>query len=133
MQFSEWLQLRMRERGLSQADLARATDRSANIVSLWCRGLKRPGVSSVPRIALALGLNEMEVLRALHGDDGAEHSDLFDALRQRLPDVPLSPSEIRLVCTLVEGLIWSIRRWDAHEEGAGPMAAEAISGAAAKN
>lgn len=132
MQFSEWLLTRMRERGLSQADLARATDRSANIVSLWCRGLKRPGVSSVPRIAAALGLNEMEVLHALHGDDGAAaHSDLFDALRQRLPDVPLTPSEIRLVCTIVEGLIWSIRRWDANEEGAGPVA-EASAGAPAK-
>jgi transcriptional regulator with XRE-family HTH domain len=117
MAFSEWLQQRMLERDLSQADLARATGRSTNIVSLWYRGIKQPGVRSVPRLALALGVAEAEVLRALNAAVPDEPpSDLVAALMQRIPEIPLSPSEIRLLCDLVEAFVWTIHRWGRHEQ-----------------
>jgi transcriptional regulator with XRE-family HTH domain len=117
MAFSEWLQQRMLERDLSQADLARATGRSTNIVSLWYRGIKQPGVRSVPRLALALGVAEAEVLRALNAALPAEPpSDLVTALMQRIPEIPLSPAEIRLLCDLVEAFVWTIHRWGRHEQ-----------------
>src|SRR5262245_47059058 len=107
----------MRERDLSQADLARATGRSTNIVSLWYRGIKQPGVRSVPRLALALGVAEAEVLRALNASVPPEPSgDIASALIQRIPDVPLTPSEIRLLCDLVEAFVWTIHRWGRHEQ-----------------
>jgi transcriptional regulator with XRE-family HTH domain len=117
MAFNAWLQQRMVERGMSQADLARATGRSTNIVSLWCRGIKQPGVRSVPRLALALGAAEADVFRALTGAETPEPpGDVIAALKQRIPEVPLSPSEIRLLCDMVEAFVWTIHRWGRHEQ-----------------
>jgi transcriptional regulator with XRE-family HTH domain len=116
MTFAEWLQGRMRERNLSQADLARATGRSTNIVSLWYRGIKQPGVRSVPPLAAALGVAEVAVLRALNGAEPQEQrGDIVAALMQRIPEVPLNPSEVRLLCDLVEVYVWTIHRWGRHE------------------
>jgi transcriptional regulator with XRE-family HTH domain len=116
MAFGVWLQQRMYERNLSQADLARATGRSTNIVSLWYRGIKQPSVRSVPRLAAALGVADAEVLRVLTGVAPQEPpSDVVAALMQRIPEVPLSPAEVRLLCDLVESFVWTIHRWGRHE------------------
>src|SRR5579885_3051648 len=116
MVFDVRLQQRMRERDLSQADLARATGRSTNIVSLWVRGIKQPGVRSVPRLALALGVAEAEVLHALNATELQEPpGDIVAALMQRIPEVPLSPAEVRLLCDLMEAFVWTIHRWARHE------------------
>jgi len=116
MAFGAWLQQRMYERNLSQADLARATGRSTNIVSLWYRGIKQPSVRSVPRLATALGVADAEVLRVLTGAEPQEPPrDVVAALMQRIPEVPLSPAEVRLLCDLVEASVWMIHRWGRHE------------------
>jgi transcriptional regulator with XRE-family HTH domain len=116
MVFADWLQQRMLERKMSQADLARATGRSANIVSLWYRGIKQPGVRSVPRLALALGVAEAEILRALNAAMPEEpRSDVLAALMRRTPKVSLSPSEVQLVCEMAEAFVWTIHRWGRHE------------------
>jgi transcriptional regulator with XRE-family HTH domain len=116
MIFADWLRQRMLERKMSQADLARATGRSTNIVSLWYRGIKRPGVRSVSRLALALGVAEAEVLRALNAALPEEPpGDVSAALMRRIPKIPLSPSEIHLVCEMTEAFMWIIHRWGRHE------------------
>jgi transcriptional regulator with XRE-family HTH domain len=129
MAFGVWLQQRMLERNLSQADLARATGRSPNIVSLWYRGIKQPSVRSVPRLAAALGVADADVLRVLTGvAPQAPPGDVVAALMQRLPEVPLSAAEVRLLCDLVEAFVWTIHRWGRHEAYLAGAAHHAVTG-----
>jgi transcriptional regulator with XRE-family HTH domain len=110
--FADWLKGKMVDKDMTQAGLARATGRSTNVVSLWCQGKKRPGVTSVPLIAAALHITDTEVLHALHNVEVAPFTGL-DAntteLISRLFGLPadFSPGEAELV----RDLVFVIRRW----------------------
>ena len=54
--FGAWLTEIMRERGLSQADLARRLDIDAAQLSRWRRGLVTPSVNHLQRIAAVLAV-----------------------------------------------------------------------------
>jgi transcriptional regulator with XRE-family HTH domain len=60
-----WLELKLRERGMSGRQLARAIGSDEGSVSRWIRGKYRPGCSVCLRIAGALGLDPDEVLHGL--------------------------------------------------------------------
>jgi len=34
---------------------------------------------------------------------------------ERMPEVPLSAAEVRLVCDMMEAFVWTIHRWGRHE------------------
>jgi transcriptional regulator with XRE-family HTH domain len=74
--FGEWLSATMRERGLSQAELARRIGLDDAQVSRWRRGLVVPSVGHLQRIADALDVPRV-VLDRLAGYPVPEEADLL--------------------------------------------------------
>lgn len=62
-QFGDWLLLELEARHLKQADLYRAIGATSAGVSLWITGKVTPSVDNLRKIALYLGVPEIEVLR----------------------------------------------------------------------
>ncbi|MDR2981877.1 MAG: helix-turn-helix transcriptional regulator [Puniceicoccales bacterium] len=58
MLFSEKLTLLMKERGLSQYELARQMDVSSGTINGWCRGVNNPQQRMLSRLALFFNLGE---------------------------------------------------------------------------
>jgi transcriptional regulator with XRE-family HTH domain len=62
--FGQWLDGELNRRGLKQADLYRALDLTSGGVSAWFTGRSKPSPETCSRIAVYLGVPEIEVLRA---------------------------------------------------------------------
>jgi len=64
-QFGEVLREIRLERGLSQEDLALASDRHRTYISLLERGEASPSLRTIARLAEALGVKPSEILRRI--------------------------------------------------------------------
>ena len=89
MRFGPWLDTQLRERGMTQAELARKMETSTGAVSSWIHGKRHPTPASCRGIAGILRLPVDEVLEA------AGH---------RPPNSGEVPPDVREVATLMEGL-----------------------------
>jgi transcriptional regulator with XRE-family HTH domain len=81
--FGDWLSAAMRERGLSQAEIARRIGVDDAQVSRWRRGLVVPSVGHLQRIAAALDVPRV-LLDRLAGYPVPAEADLL------MPDAPTS-------------------------------------------
>ncbi|MCS7241105.1 LexA family protein [Candidatus Caldatribacterium sp.] len=61
MVFREWLRGKLKERGLTQLELARLSGVSQAAISRWLRGVREPDEESIVKVARALGAGEEEI------------------------------------------------------------------------
>jgi len=112
MQFHEWLQAVMYDKGITQADLAERTGASSGLVSLWYAGKKVPSTRYLGKIARALGRTDQVVLSAIEGRETSPVANLDMQTRtaiSRLFGLPPDFSEGET--ELVRDLVHTIRRW----------------------
>lgn len=89
MIFREWLKEKLKEKGLTQLELARRSGVSQAAISRWVRGLREPDEASIVKVAQALGAGEEEIALLL----GLEKGSVFPLTGKDVP-VPLLSGEI---------------------------------------
>lgn len=70
MIFREWLREKLREKCLSQLELARRSGVSQGAISRWIRGEREPDEASIVKVAKALGAGEEEIALLLGLEKG---------------------------------------------------------------
>ena len=63
MQFAEWLNQQMRQRGMSSRQLARETGTSLATISNWRCGRNKPVPGTCKRLAILFGADVEELIR----------------------------------------------------------------------
>ena len=66
--FSEDLKAYRKTNGLTQTDLARRLDFSAETISAWERGIRKPNIQQIPHLARLLGVDVKELLQSINVD-----------------------------------------------------------------
>lgn len=89
MGFREWLREKLREKKMTQFELARRSGVSQSAISRWLRGLRDPDEVSILKVAKALGASDEEIAVLL----GLEQGLVFP-LDEREVSVPLLSGEI---------------------------------------
>jgi repressor LexA len=89
MGFREWLREKLKEKNISQFELARLSGVSQSAISRWLRGLRDPDRDSILKVARALGASEKEIALLL----GLAEGTLF-AVEESEVSVPLLSGEI---------------------------------------
>jgi transcriptional regulator with XRE-family HTH domain len=66
--FSEDLKAYRKINGLTQTDLARSLDFSTETISAWERGIRKPNIQQIPRLARLLGVDVKELIQSINVD-----------------------------------------------------------------
>jgi len=85
--FSDWLNDQMRDRGWTQADLARASGLNTGFVSMIMSGKRGPGSKACQSIAKGLRLHESVVFQAAGLLAGRPRTSDGDALINEITDI----------------------------------------------
>jgi transcriptional regulator with XRE-family HTH domain len=103
--FAATVRQRMRDLGLSQAEVARRVDVSDAAVAFWCDGTSEPREGNRRKLAAVLGVEEAELVRSLGGERDQEIGPSATT-RRRLSEVvdELSAERLRQVVDFAEYL-----------------------------
>jgi transcriptional regulator with XRE-family HTH domain len=94
--FSQWLQREIEQRGWRQSDLARHSGIDSGLISRILNGERKPGIETCRAIARAFGLADIQVLDIAGlatNQDRAKFSPTIEAIAMMLNDLPESDQE----------------------------------------
>jgi transcriptional regulator with XRE-family HTH domain len=94
--FSEWLQSELEQRGWKQSDLSKRSGINSGLLSRIINGERRPGVDTCTAIAKAFGMTDIQVLDIAglaHDSDHTKFNPIVEAAAAMLNDLSIEDQE----------------------------------------